>query len=348
MNYQGEIIKSDFEKGFLWREGYSVLKVSGQCGLFGENGQWLVPPSYEAIYDFSEGFAAFEQNGKSGYFDLSGAVVIPARFECAYDFSEGLARVGLDGKFGYINTKGEIVIECQWSDPLKKSFSGDNESVTAFKNGYAKVARPEENGSLEIGFINRQGQWFAPDDKPVFLPKLNSFRELNPAWTEYQENLELGTKFDSQLATFRKKLLAAMDKDAARTKLELRNIMNRIYPAQTKCLKLVVSDFNGYDITVYPADEGGAENFDELFEISPLKAIDSLFSRGIMSEPKTVKGVKLLEEFHQSCAFEVLHWICDMWSASGGLDFPMPTYIQNEDENAFINMKSKVRESVSP
>ncbi len=96
-------------------------------GYVNRDGQMLIPPKYEFIYDFDSvyqagaGLAKVVLNAKVGYLNAKGQVVVEPQydaiegFEEAYMKQQGLAKIREGNKFGYINFKGTKVLEPAYS-----------------------------------------------------------------------------------------------------------------------------------------------------------------------------------------------------------------------------------------
>lgn len=118
----------------------------GKWGIIDINGDWILPPRFEAAVRFSEGLAVAKDQGKFGYIDESGAWVLKPSLEDARSFSEGLAALKYDGKWGYVDANFDWVIG--------PSF----EFAREFKNGHAIVRTTKGEG-----IISRENWVFKPD-----------------------------------------------------------------------------------------------------------------------------------------------------------------------------------------
>lgn len=347
-------IKTGLEGAFPWNDGFSIVVQNEEGGMIDETGKWLIPPGKDPLYDFSEGLAAFEKNGLSGYYDLAGKVAIQPQFQEAYDFSEGLARVKMNDKYGYIDKTGKVVIACEWEDPMQIRFSGNTEKMTRFVNGYAMVAKEDpELDSIIDGYIDRKGQWHEPDslpEDPHDHRDLKSFRLENPEWIKRNEEQELGPSFEKNIERFRKKLELAREKDEEAAAKVAKEIASHEFDKDAHWVRMTVYDLNNYGLVVTPVNSKGeeyspkAKGEKKFFETErfPFKNVAKLVEKDqIMDPPRTRKGIELLNTFIEEYALENLKWFADVWNKNGGKKISLPAFIQNEDADFWLDLKTK-------
>ena len=82
----------------------------GKWGFKDKNGQEVIPPIYDEVFNFKEDMACVERKQLFGYINRENELVIPYRFETASSFSEGYACVGDEVKCGFIDKQGDIVV----------------------------------------------------------------------------------------------------------------------------------------------------------------------------------------------------------------------------------------------
>lgn len=138
--------------------GTCVAVLNGKSGLLDERGRWVLPASYDAIYDVVPGEAEDNpkigvcRDGKVGFVDLQGNTVIDFLFENpirhvsgwtdCYQFSEGLSSVMLSNPesgreaFGVIDETGKVL------------FRFSEVPRDAYHEGYMVVEDEHENYSL--------------------------------------------------------------------------------------------------------------------------------------------------------------------------------------------------------
>jgi len=112
-------------------------------------------------------------DGKYGFIDRNGNVVIQPQFQGVYDFSDGLAKIYVGGKFdtAYIDETGKIVIKPQFD--IGSNFSegfawiGFNKDKTEYKVGNLTLYNSGGSHSFnyDIGFIDKSGKFIT---KPIF------------------------------------------------------------------------------------------------------------------------------------------------------------------------------------
>ena len=126
-------------------------------GLIDVNGNYVLDPVYETIFDWKDGIALLEKistkidvggkwtnhyNGKYGFINDSGTLITDFSFGYANDFSNGFAAVNKNKEWGFIDTSGKLSIPCQFEDI--KFFEQESCVVKADK---------------KWGLINKQGKW---------------------------------------------------------------------------------------------------------------------------------------------------------------------------------------------
>jgi hypothetical protein len=129
-----------------------VREIGKRWGFIDSKGKYVIEPQFDNVTRFSEGLAAVERETSSifrwGYIDKTGKTIITPKYTSARIFSEGLAAVQGDaGKWGFIDTKGTMVIQPKYDD------------TTAFQDGLSAVVL----GNREI-YIDKSGKvvWEPP------------------------------------------------------------------------------------------------------------------------------------------------------------------------------------------
>ena len=113
-------------------------------GYIDENGNFIVPPMYNAAKDFSSGMGLIKNLSDWYYINKEGVIInSTSNYITRYSFSEGFARIEQKNLWGYINTSGKIIIQPQFTE------------ASDFKNGVAAV----RSRSL-WGFIDTKGNYF--------------------------------------------------------------------------------------------------------------------------------------------------------------------------------------------
>jgi hypothetical protein len=137
---------NNFKDGVAFAYSYDTYQTGNQkLGLLDLNGEWLVEPVFEELWEFSEGLAAARSGGKWGFIDRLGNWAIPPVYDQADRFREGLAAVKIEAKYGYINQAGK------WAIPPRYDAAG------CFGHGLAAVKTERQ-----YGFIDAGGDWKIP------------------------------------------------------------------------------------------------------------------------------------------------------------------------------------------
>jgi uncharacterized protein (TIGR02145 family) len=90
-------------------------QVNNKQGFVGENGQILIPFSFDEVKSFKCGYASVKQDGKWGYILPTGNFIIKPQFEDVRDFTlAGMAPVKLNNKWGLIDFFGKYLIDPQY------------------------------------------------------------------------------------------------------------------------------------------------------------------------------------------------------------------------------------------
>lgn len=101
-------------------EGLMRFELDGKWGFIDRTGKMVIPPTYDAAYDFSEGLAAVRVGNGWGYINHDNKLVINIEHHVAEEFQGGLARVTWPGgKWGYIDQTGKRV----WESAIPGGFS---------------------------------------------------------------------------------------------------------------------------------------------------------------------------------------------------------------------------------
>ena len=116
-----------------------VQLATGKYAYLNRRGKQSIGDTFEAALSFSEDLAAVKVNGQWGYIDTLGEFVIEPAYSDARSFKNGLAAVcDADGQWGYIDAEGNVIIDFAYNS------AGD------FSDGYALVAKPMEQGLIDI------------------------------------------------------------------------------------------------------------------------------------------------------------------------------------------------------
>lgn len=170
--------KEDSPYGFRWRcvdaqghkkapLGYDSTEPSlnagvfrvirnGKVGLCDLEGNELLAPTFDNIYDFYNGVAVVCQNGHMGAIDASGHVIVPIVYDQLWNFLHDTTLACRDGKWGVVDQTGREVISCRFAA-----------TESRLHDGYAKVGitglamtdptDPELTTDF-VGYVNESGE----------------------------------------------------------------------------------------------------------------------------------------------------------------------------------------------
>lgn len=145
-------------KPVMGEKMYQISLLSRQ-GLINKNGDLVIKPLYDNIFDLEEEMILIYKNNKYGYLNNQGELAIPLQYEQADNFSEGLAAIKLtDSQWGYINKNGEYIIEPNYD------WAG------SFNDGIAYVYLNDEEK-----YINKHGEYV---EAPVYDSEIEYFDGL--------------------------------------------------------------------------------------------------------------------------------------------------------------------------
>lgn len=132
-----------------------VFRVTrdGKVGLCDLEGNELLAPTFDNIYDFYNGVAVVCQNGHMGAIDASGQVVVPIVYDDLWNFLGDTALASRDGKWGAVDRSGREVIPCRFAA-----------TESRLHDGYAKVGitapsmtDPDYSADF-VGYVNESGE----------------------------------------------------------------------------------------------------------------------------------------------------------------------------------------------
>jgi len=108
---QGEtIVQPEYDMVYDFVDGLARVQLDDLYGFVDPRGKVIIEPEFPEASDFAEGLAAIHEEGHTGYIDRDAQMVIPIEFRAGTSFSEGLAAVGLGARMGYIDRDGKIAI----------------------------------------------------------------------------------------------------------------------------------------------------------------------------------------------------------------------------------------------
>lgn len=83
-------------------------------GAINKRGEWIIPLTYDYLWNLGDGRIYLEKNGLFGISDLDGNISVPLEYSHIKEYSDGLSMAVKDGKCGYLNLKGEYAIQPQY------------------------------------------------------------------------------------------------------------------------------------------------------------------------------------------------------------------------------------------
>ncbi len=68
-------IQSNFQQAHPFQDKCARVVAENKWGFINDEGQWLLPPTFDFIEDFCQGWALFRQGDKAGYINKAGLVI---------------------------------------------------------------------------------------------------------------------------------------------------------------------------------------------------------------------------------------------------------------------------------
>lgn len=176
-------------------DGIAPFKKNNKWGLITEEGEELLPPTYDDIKSIENENWPFVDNGKYGLLSKTGALIIEARYDEARGFSNGQAACREGANWGVINLDGEWVVTPQFSElgELRDGLSAaQKDGLYGFINEKGAVvidfqfqyALDFDNGACAIFqdeyvyFINTQGKKISDSYIRMFGPDEECFMHV--------------------------------------------------------------------------------------------------------------------------------------------------------------------------
>lgn len=127
-----------------------------KIGLCDLEGNELLAPTFDDIYDFHNGAAVVCQNGRMGAIDVLGHVIVPIVYDRLWNFIHDTTLACRDGKWGVVDRTGREVIPCRFAA-----------TESRLHDGYAQVGitslamtdpdHPELTADF-VGYVNESGE----------------------------------------------------------------------------------------------------------------------------------------------------------------------------------------------
>lgn len=162
------VIPLQFQRAYSFREGMArvMVEAMGRFKFIDKTGKAVFTTKSTDVWDFSEGLAlVVREDGTNVFVDKQGQpkIVLP-RGRQSFSFFDGRALVNeggerlnesfKDGVNGYIDKSGQLIIPLQF------------EYATPFKNGLARARARHDDGTVEDGYIDTNGQFVWKKDSP--------------------------------------------------------------------------------------------------------------------------------------------------------------------------------------
>jgi hypothetical protein len=238
------IIKGDFIKGSLFREGLALVQSDNEKGTWGfidTKGKYVIPSAYVNATVFSEGIAwVTKKNSRPIAIDKTGKELFTLdHAELVGNYTDGLAKFAvytIDGdlRWGFVDKKGTIVIKPIYKDV--KSFSEGLAPVKLPQKGWGYI---DKNGNFEIAPQYYMAKIFR-NGKAVVYDKIDSATIVNKQNKKLLPDTYNDLHVDGDLYMFEKdRKFGWLNKEG---KVAILPIYEEIHPFAGSNLALVRSD----------------------------------------------------------------------------------------------------------
>lgn len=138
-----------YESADIFLGGVGVVSINGKYGVIDERGNWIVKPSYDAIYVNSiDSILTVRRGNANGFLRLNGQPLTPVKYYSVDGFNWGVARVfQVTSHPQAVNKKGKELI------PVTHFFEGQTH------HGFMKVI---DRKTEKAGVIDSTGKFFLP------------------------------------------------------------------------------------------------------------------------------------------------------------------------------------------
>lgn len=119
--------------------------IGGKWGFVNRNGEIVINPEYDYVFNFSEGIAAVKVGDKYGFIDTTGVLIVPCEYdEVESSFEDGEGKLVKGDKVYVFNRSGEMV-----SEHYKKN-NEENEYDYGADNPPSIYDNPYYNDNLDM------------------------------------------------------------------------------------------------------------------------------------------------------------------------------------------------------
>ena len=131
-------------------------RATGKATMY--DGEWNeIATDLNGSYDTGDvnttNFEIYRENGQQGVKDLDGNVIMAPSFQYVYDFEDGYARVSTGEKEGLIDEQGNVVVPAEF-DRVNKSYNVPaNENSDSWSSGYVCEGYISVENENKIGWV---------------------------------------------------------------------------------------------------------------------------------------------------------------------------------------------------
>ncbi|MFE5771548.1 WG repeat-containing protein [Streptomyces sp. NPDC056485] len=150
-------------------DGAAPVRVGDLWGLIGENGAWIVEPSFPMLGPFDENGLAYVLGGSvgnhfRGFLNARGEVVIKAANRLSQDFRCGLVRFDDGYAHGYLDATGEEVIaQCyEWAEDFDSAGAAVAHCLAPLAEGSEEARAAADRPSGRAWGVLRPDERFIP------------------------------------------------------------------------------------------------------------------------------------------------------------------------------------------
>ncbi|HEX5329555.1 WG repeat-containing protein [Sulfuricurvum sp.] len=211
-----------------YQDSVQIFEENGKAGLKSQEGEVLLPPTYDEIFGFGENetYSVVRNGDKYGHIDNNGKLIIPIIYDDAYDFEldsiwdektqtskdSYRAVVQSKGKYGVIDQKHTLILPLKYDDiHLRKRYGNlpfiifvtlegkktilDIEGKELYSGVITAIHHPHDDED-DSGFINFYERLLVKtEDETYYLSP--SFKPYGRNVEIIQNGLEVGSKRNS-------------------------------------------------------------------------------------------------------------------------------------------------------
>ena len=166
-------------------------------GVVDNNGNIVIQTIYLSIHCFLNEILLVEgRDHKYGLLNINGEFLLPPIYDKIFEYREFVFAASLNGKIGFYDIKGEVVIPFIYDEPEclceKPPFTD-----VAFRNGLACVLKTVDSGEQKFGYITHENTEFFPFifDYYKDFSESNLIQNISSQYIHFHSNDRIDDKY---------------------------------------------------------------------------------------------------------------------------------------------------------